>query len=169
MKGQSLIEVLIGFAVASVVITAITIAVIGSLNNAQRSRAQNTATQYAQQALELMRQFRNNDVDVFRSLAGISPQIKTYCFDVSCSTLSSTAGPPCGEQIGNNSCGDNLGVTGFTRELQLIPGSSYCLAPIPRSQSNNYYIQAESFVRWRDGQCSTGTYCHQTRLATCLN
>src|SRR3989344_4154383 len=122
MRGQSLLEVLLGFAIASIVIAAITIAVISSLNNAQRSRSQNTATGYAQQALEIMRQFRNNDVDAFREFGAAST--KTYCFASSCTRLSSTTGPPCGEKIGNSSCGDNLGIPGFIREVKVKTRSS---------------------------------------------
>ncbi len=168
MKGQSLIEVLLGFAVASIVITAIVVAVISSLNNAQRSRSQNTATQYSQQALEVMRQFRNNDVDTFRTFGAIGPSASTtYCFDVSCTKLSSISGPPCGEK--SASCGDNLGIPGFTREIQMTRGSTRCLAPIPRTQPDEYYVRVEAFTRWQDGQCSTGTYCHEARFFACLN
>lgn len=166
MKGQSLLEVLLGFAIAGIVIGAITIAVISSLNNAQVSRSQNTATGYAQQALETMRQFRNNDVDVFRTFGGISA--KTYCFAVSCTKLSSTAGPPCGVK-GFLSCGDNLGLPGFTREVKVRTRSSDCIPQPPLTQDRDYYVQVEAFVKWIDGQCPGTTYCHKTQLSTCLN
>ncbi|MBI2034147.1 MAG: hypothetical protein HYT11_00245 [Candidatus Levybacteria bacterium] len=169
-QGQSLVEVLLGFAIASVVITAMSITVIGSLNNAQRSRSQNTATQYAQQALESMRQFHNNDIDTFRTFGGIDVA-KSYCFASSCAKLSSVSGDPCGEKI-TSSCGDNLtGIVGFTREVSVTRSSTACFPkagePTPTPQN---YIRVEAFVRWTDGQCSgANPYCHETRLTTCMN
>lgn len=177
MKGQSLLEVLLGLALASIVIGAITITILSSLNNAQRSRDQNTATQFAQQGLEGMRQFRNNKEQQFRTFGNQSADGITYCFDLACTELSSTAGPPCGQapSMTAGSCGENLAAPRFSRVVRVkkspaLGVTDVCL-PIAtqRTQPTENYIQVESIVTWQDGQCPSGRYCHETRLTTCLN
>lgn len=55
-KGQSLIEVLIAFSVSIVIIAAAVLAILFALSNAQTSKNQNLATQYAQEGIEIVRQ-----------------------------------------------------------------------------------------------------------------
>lgn len=171
-RGQSLIEVLLGFAVASIVIAAITITVINSLSNAQQSSAQNTATQYAQDAIDKMRQFRNNDIVTFRTF-GTTGSNNKYCFASSCVKLSSVTDDPCGPPSGSpqHSCQDNINIPRFTRELRITIQSSPCFPTIAtsRTQADIYYTQVGTFVKWRDAQCPANQYCHEVRLFDCLN
>ncbi|MBI3069818.1 MAG: hypothetical protein HYY87_00750, partial [Candidatus Levybacteria bacterium] len=54
-KGQTLIEVLLALGTAVVVLSATVVAVLSALNNAQFSKNQSLATQYAQEGMEVMR------------------------------------------------------------------------------------------------------------------
>ncbi len=54
-KGQTLVEVIIALALATVAITALLTTVLSSLNNTEDSQSQNEATQYSQQGLEVLR------------------------------------------------------------------------------------------------------------------
>ncbi|MBI2195691.1 MAG: hypothetical protein HYU48_01445 [Candidatus Levybacteria bacterium] len=68
-KGQTLIEALIGLAVAVAIISAIVIAVISSLSNAQLTKNQNQANHYAQEGMEIVRQIRNSSWTSFTNLS----------------------------------------------------------------------------------------------------
>src|SRR5260221_11589392 len=91
--GQTLIEVLLSMAVATIIITAITFAVINSLKNSQFSKNQTLATQYTQQGLEIIRSMRYSNYAAYIGTSGI------YCLDDSaaCSLgVNNTSGGPCG-------------------------------------------------------------------------
>lgn len=59
--GQTLLEVVIALATAIVVISAMAVIVVSSLNNAQFSKNQNQATQYAQQGIEFLKNLSDTD------------------------------------------------------------------------------------------------------------
>src|SRR3989338_6084252 len=54
-SGQTLLEALVALATAVVIISAMTVTVLSSLNNAQFSKNQNQATLYAQQGIEFLK------------------------------------------------------------------------------------------------------------------
>ncbi len=69
-SGQSLIEVLIALGVAALIVAAIATSVLSGLNNAQYSKNQNLATQYAQEGMEIMRKIKNDNWATFDNLSG---------------------------------------------------------------------------------------------------
>jgi Tfp pilus assembly protein PilW len=115
-KGQTLIEVLVGLAAGVIVIGAITIVTINALNNAQFSENQNLATEYAQQAMENMRNMRDTDYGNFSLLSG------AYCMGKVCTNLNNTnlsVNPNdsycCTAPV--SGCGQNVGI--FVRTISL--------------------------------------------------
>ncbi|MBI2430426.1 MAG: hypothetical protein HYV39_00175 [Candidatus Levybacteria bacterium] len=105
-KGQTLIEILAAFGVAVVLVTAISIAVLSALSNAQFSKNQNLATQYAQEGMETVRRF-----------AALSPG--DYCLDKNSKNSSDL-------RLKGTGCGRNIdGI--FTREITIEENSSKCL------------------------------------------
>lgn len=73
-SGQTLLEALIALATAVVVITAMAVMVLTSLNNAQFSKNQNQATQYAQQGMEFLKNLAQSDWASFAAKTDVN-----YC------------------------------------------------------------------------------------------
>lgn len=156
-QGQTLIEVLVGLAAGVIVIGAITIATLNALNNAQFSENQNLATQYAQQAMEAVRNMRDTNYQNFSSLSG------TYCMGKSCTDLNSSnlntnpntnycwTAPASG-------CGQNVNI--FVRQIAFEQNASDC-------DGNTKVTVTAS---WNDSKCTTSsnTFCHSTTLASCF-
>ena len=83
-KGQSLVEALIALGVAVIVVSAMAVAAITSVNNADFSKYQNLATNYAQQGLEVMRQQAQSNWAFFASqvpLYSSGSSGETYCLN----------------------------------------------------------------------------------------
>lgn len=142
MKGQSLIEVLVALGIISTIIIAVATVVITSLNNTQLSKDQNLATKYAQEGLEITRSIRNRDFTAFSSLTG------TYCL------------PKNAENLGTSQSGCTIpNIDHFIRSIQIehTPGCGTNVSKIT------------AVVSWRDGKCTTNSYCHKSQLETCLS
>src|SRR3989344_1377006 len=103
-SGQALLEVLIALTTAVIIISAMTVIVITSLNNAQFSKHQNEATQYAQQGIEILKNQSQSDWSTFSSKNDIN-----YCLSQS-NDLTTRTGT-------GTSCGLNLGI--FSREVTI--------------------------------------------------
>lgn len=58
-RGQTLVEVVVAVAIATVVITALALASTNSIRNAQFSKNQSQATKFAQESLEHLRAYRD--------------------------------------------------------------------------------------------------------------
>lgn len=156
-KGQTLIEVLVGLASGVIVIGAITIATLSALNNAQFSENQNLATQYAQQAMEIVRNMRDTDYQNFSNLSG------GYCMGRSCTSLNNSnlntnpndtycwTSPASG-------CGQNIAI--FVRQVSFEQNSSSC--------DGNTKVTATA--SWNDSKCtsSSNTFCHNVALSSCF-
>jgi len=141
MKGQILIEVLVALAAAGVIITAITAVVTTSLSNAQYIRDQNSATNYAQQGMEVIREVRDSDISNFRSYNG------NYCLGKGQTSL------------GSNQSSCNSNVDNFARSV-VIEQSPGCAANIAKVTVT---------VSWSDGKCTNNANCHKIPLVTCLS
>ncbi len=139
MKGQSLIEVLVGLGIISVVVTALAAVVITSTGNAQFSKNQNLATHYSTEGMEIMRKIRDGDYAVFRNIAS-----GTYCLDKGSSNLS----PNC--NFGN--------VDNFRRQVTIT--HSGCAANVTRVIVT---------VGWQDSKCASANFCHKSELSSCLS
>ena len=162
-KGQSLVEALIALGVAAIVVSAMAVAAITSVNNADFSKYQNLATNYAQQGLEVLRQQAQSNWSLFTTqVPAYSPEFsgKTYCLDqtvpLQLSPLNSLgACDPTPNVIDN---GKNF----FLREVTLTQTASSDL-------TCHGSVLANVSVAWTDGKCgSVTTYCHNVTLQSCF-
>lgn len=159
-KGQTIIEILVALSVASLVVSAIIVAVISSLSGAQYTKNQNQATQYAQQGMEVARQLRDSSYQTFSSLTG------TYCLDLTCKLDGSA--PACSQ---SSPCAPNINGI-FVRQITFTQKSASCssngASPIP--DPSTYPALVQISVNWSDGKCpSTNLYCHSVILTDCLS
>lgn len=140
--GQSLIEALVALGAAVIVISAVVIAVISAQNNADFSKNQNLATQYAQQGMEILRQQSESSWTTFSAYSG------TYCLDEGSSTLTASGGA-CSVNINNF----------FVRSLTISQNNAGCSGG----------AKVSSVVAWGDGKCNASNlYCHNVTLDSCL-
>ena len=148
MKGQTLIEVLVALAVAALIISALSIAVLSSLNNAIFSKNQNLASQYAQEGMEIMRRLKNSEWTVFNAYT-----TGDYCLDGGSTSLRARQG---------DKCGQNIDI--FMREVFLEDTSSEC---------RNAYTSTKLKVSvyWSDGKCkdAVNPFCNKTEVVSCFN
>lgn len=140
--GQSLVEALVALGAAIVVISAVVVATITALNNADFSKNQNLATQYAQQAMEILRQQSETNWNSFSAYSG------KYCLSKGSSTLI-PAGATCPVNV------DNF----FIRTINIAQNNANCSGA----------AKVSVIVSWNDGKCnSSSSYCHNVTLDSCL-
>src|SRR3989339_2291227 len=153
-KGQTLIEALVSLSIAVIVIGAITIVVLSSLNNAIFTRNQNQATQYAQEGLEITKRIALSHTGEFLSTEGV------YCLDEDKTILDTPLFNP-----GSGMCGFNVGsgaVTNikntFSREIQIDHNDAEC------DGGSKVVVR----VQWSDNKCenTSGPFCHQVELSS---
>lgn len=148
-KGQSLVEALIALGAAVIIVSAIAVAVITSVNNTDFSKNQNLATQYAQQAMEILRSQSESDWQSFSAISS-----GTYCLNQSSTTLQS-ASLGCTANI-NDSNNNPF----FIRKVAIAQNDAACRGNTNISVS----------VSWKDGKCtsSSNAFCHTVKLDSCL-
>ncbi len=152
--GQTLIEAIAALGVGVVVVTAIVVVVISALNNAQFSKNQNLAAQYAQQGMEIMRQMRDSDWSSF-SLYGNG----SYCLDKDTTTLFVKDALPVNGCSHGGSNPQNVDV--FARRIDIEENSSDC---------SNSQTKVLVSVSWSDNKCTTSNlYCHKVDLVSCFS
>jgi hypothetical protein len=149
-KGQSLVEALIALGVATLIVSAMAIAIVTSVNSSDYSKYENLATHYAQQGIQILQQSQSDWAEFSKS-----------------------------DNIGSKCLGDNNLLTPgvncllspsptanlagfFIRQVSLVQGGdSSC--PEPAS------IHGKVSVLWGDGKCSSGNlYCHKVVLESCF-
>lgn len=169
MKGQTIIEVLIALTTAVIIVSAITIAVITSLRNAEYSKTQNAGTRYAQEGLEFVRFMRDSNYPVFKQFltATEADPTKVYCLGKDSTTLTENTVPnfPC---TSSSVTIDNI----FSRIISFEPASTDCapLAPSPSEAiPTNTGAQVTVSVAWTDAKCPSSTRCHQAKVVSCLS
>ncbi len=144
-KGQTLVESLIALAVAVVIVSAIVVSVISSLSNAQYTKNQNLANQYASQGMEVVRGIRNTSWDTISSYNG------DYCLPENQTTLIAKG----------TGCSPKQNVAGvFLREVNIDHNSPSC------DQTLGITVN----VSWSDGKCtdSSNSFCHVVSLVSCF-
>ncbi len=151
-SGQTLLEAVVALATAVVIISAMTVIVLSSLNNAQFSKNQNQATLYAQQGIEFLKNLSQSNWSTF-----FTYNLTNYC-------MPSDNSLP--QRVGG-SCGQNLGI--FSREVvinQYAAGNTNadCL-PISVARA-----KVTASVAWSDNKCTSATdvYCHKVKLISCV-
>jgi hypothetical protein len=138
-KGQTLIEAATALGVASIIIAAIAISILTSMDNATFSKNQNLATQYAQQGMDVLRQLSDSDWSTFNAYNG------DYCFPAG--SLILTAGPCTTANISST----------FLRKATIEKPGAGCTLE-----------KATISVSWADGKCTAGNYCHTVKLEACF-
>lgn len=143
MKGDTLIEVLVALGLITVVITALAGVVITSMGNTQFSKNQNTATQYAQEGMEIIRRIRDDNYVNFRNIASA-----TYCFDEGVMAL--PLPPNC----------TSANVSGsFLRKVTITQNG--CAVNV---------ANVTVTVSWQDSKCpAINAFCHASRLESCFS
>lgn len=138
-QGQTLIEATVAIAVASIVVGAIAMAIVTSMNNARFSQSQNLATQYAQQGMDMLRQESESYWAIFTGYpAG------TYCFGLGSLVLA----PDCNVA--------NINST-YLRKVIINKTSVDCSVE-----------KASVSVSWSDSKCASGEFCHTVSLDSCF-
>jgi type II secretory pathway pseudopilin PulG len=178
-KGQGLVEALIALGAAVVIISAITVAVITSVQNTDFSKYQNLATNYAQQGLAIVKQQSLLDWNNTATYGGTFP----FCLNQGATTL-----PP----LSSTSCQDINAGNMFIRQVdiqnKIVPGP-VCNGSNPSSCCNNFTSpccivgtavdcnatpqlcssRVTVTVKWTDGKCSANSpFCHNVKLDSCL-
>jgi len=143
MKGQSLIEVLVALGIIAIVVTTIASIITSSLGNTNYSKDLNAATKYAQDGLEITRAVRNSNYTTFASLSG------TFCLAQNATTLGAPQGSCATPNV------DSIYIRQI--DVEINPG---CGANVSKVTAT---------VKWKDGKCTGGTYCHQSELVSCLS
>lgn len=156
-EGQTLVEVLIAISVTVIIISSMTIAVITAISNADYSKNQNLATQFAQEGMEIVKQMQGSNYQTLSTLNG------RYCLAQTCSMLSTGSGS-CGVNSGGtgSNCSTNVNNNIFIRQVDILPAGS------PQSTCVNT-IQATVTVLWTDSKCNAGAYCHNEQIVSCFS
>jgi Tfp pilus assembly protein PilV len=173
-KGQTIIEVIVALTTAVVIVSAITIAVITALRNAEYSSAQNTATRYAQEGVEFLRFMRDSNFPQFKQLA--EANVNYYCLAKGATTLSI---PPPGE-LSTQQCTNSSVVIDdiYSRKIEFASNDAYCnplqpptaippATPIPTIANTSKKITVT--VSWTDGKCPNSSRCHSAKMVSCLS
>lgn len=158
-KGQTLIEALAALTIAIFIVSAITIAVINALSNAQYSKNQNMATQYAQEGIEIMRQKRDSNWNTFNGHNSGS-----YCLDKDSTTLAAKNGDIQGCASGTSTSGQN--VDPFAREIDIEKNSNECLIT-----GTTKATKVTVIVSWKDSKCTDplNIFCHESKQISCFS
>lgn len=144
-SGQTIIEATIALALIVVVLGAISISVIASLNNSTFLKNQTLAAKYGQSGMEYVKFIRNNDPRVFNSIAA-----GQHCLPA---TITSLSGLPC-------NASDIIDNT-FIRQLEIENSSPKCGSA----------KRVRVTVAWTSSKCSgsfPNNYCHKSDLESCL-
>lgn len=167
-NGQSLIEALVALGAATLIVSAIAIAVIASVNNSDSTKYQNLATTYAQQGLEIMSGQSKSDWTTFHGLGGsASPSSPiTYCFDQGKLSISSG-------DIPNGSCPANINIDAnnpsnkfFIRQVSITKDDPSCAGPSSPTAILGDHVLIS--VLWTDGKCANNTtFCHKVEVNSC--
>ena len=159
-NGQSLVEAMIALAALMMVLSAITIATIAGLSNVIFLRNQDLANKYAQDAIEYIRNIKENNttitVDTFSKQ--FTSLVNNYCMN-STNTLTAIG-------AGLTSCSTvNINNT-FIRNISISPdNNTYCPNPGPLKGT-----LVTVTVKWTSNKCPAASqFCHQVNLTTCFS
>lgn len=161
--GQTLIEVLIGLTAAALVMTAIATATLSSLSNSDFIRNQNLATNYAQQGMEIIKNFHKINYGNFSQLDG------TYCFADTCNEIDvNNTGSSCGKISIN--CSPVLNVNShFNRTIVVHTNDSESAKCADAGITTN--VKVDVIVAWNDQKCTdrNNLYCHNVTVSSCFS
>ena len=148
--GQSILEAMVALGLAVIIVSAITVAVITAVGNSDFSKNQNLATQYAQQAIDLLRQQSETDWATFSQEKGI------YCLSANSTNLDAN---------GQNNCDTSApaaNISNFFVRMVTITQ--------PQNTDCKNTTEVEVTVSWTDSKCTSvgNPFCHVVDLSSCL-
>lgn len=161
-KGQSLVEVVIGLALAILVLGALINAVITSLYNSNFAKSQAEATKLAQQIMEQVRIKRDTlGYSIFSSTYGSTSDNTGVCYKFTGSDLVSLGGGSCltavKQDLGSYAV---VSSTKFKHFIQFTKNPSLCTP-------NCSEIRVSVF--WADSNCPrSDSYCHKSEISSYL-
>lgn len=167
-SGQTMIEVVVAFGTAVLVLAAVSVAVLSALQNAQFSKNQKLAENYAIEGIEIARHKRDANYAEFLGYEG------NNCLDGD-GYWSSMPDGGC-EKFGNDI---------FVRQIEIIRDDDACkTAPTPPGTSGTI-AKVTAYVLWSDSKCTchgscagsvaseaeagNNLYCHKSEVSTCLS
>lgn len=144
-KGTVLVETLIALGTAVIIIAAITIMVVSALNNAQTAKTQDTATQSAQEGLEIVRNITKTNWTYFYSLNDV-----TYCLLPDSTEITTQGVEGCKSEASS-----------LVRSVRIEHDNT---------QDCSGASKVIVSVAWSDSDCPIGdTYCHSVPLESCFS
>lgn len=150
-SGQTLLEALIALGALVVILTAVSVSVLVSLNNSSFIKAQNQANKLTQQGIEYIReQISSNDqFAIYSALTG------TKCFnDVEAVPVISTT-----------NCNNTANIGVFIREVTFTSGD----CNIGGGSEFADGINSKVVVYWTSGKCSSSNiFCHKQEVESCF-
>jgi type II secretory pathway pseudopilin PulG len=146
--GQTIIEAVVALSVIMLILGAITVAVLTSLNSSEFIKSQSLAVKLAQQGMEKIRYMRNNDPVTFNAYAAVN---QAYCMPPDNSIIN----PQAQCTVVSDFSGSN-----FIREVVFGSSSADC----------SFGTKVTVRVYWSSGKCgSTNRYCHKSELISCFS
>lgn len=170
--GSTLIEAILAIAIVTIVLSAVVVAVVSSVNNSQSSTDRSFALDYAEEGLDYLRDLKGEDFAGFTTTYNLKTPLSSnyYCLSdddgaVPDSDLSvcATSGPGTG----------NVAEGKYLRKVFIHYNPPPAASPGGRDPLNNIKcagsgIFASSIVYWTDSKCKDGTYCRSVELNTCF-
>lgn len=159
-KGSSLIEAIVALGAIVVTIAAVSILTAVSASNTEYIKNQNTANKYAQAGMEFIKSMKdesygkliqNIPVGTSRCLTGDLPH---SVFDTDFSTK-----VPSGTCLGYGQSIDNQ-----YRRTVVLDNSTDCDVAGATLDSKRVTVN----VSWQSGKCSSGQFCHNVTLTSCI-
>lgn len=145
-KGQSLIEAVAALAVVTIVLTALTIAVLLGLRNSEFTRKETIATQYAQQGMEIIRNKRDVDWGTFNNYT-----------DAINGCLGS------GNTFTSFPCVDSQYITiGSMKFMRTVNFASNAGCGVGNKK-------VTVMVAWKDSKCPSGGFCKKASIVSCFS
>ncbi len=163
--GQTLLEILLAFSVAILVLSAVILGITTSLSNTQYTKNQGLANSYAQEGMAVVRKIRDSGWNNFKNLADNYTTNTRYCLGLNSVEL--------GDPTSALNCGQNVGI--FSREVKFDHNKSRngcCSDTSPSCSTGTAGSKTTVKVSWADSKCPSGTntsFCHSVELITCFS
>ncbi len=167
--GQTLLEILLAFSVAIMVMSAVIFGITTSLSNAQYTKNQNLANSYAQEGMTVVRKIRDSGWTTFSSYSSNT----TYCLGPNKTDLNKDSDKL---SLPNTNCWAQSPVPAggpFSREVVFDNNQSTnkcCSDNSSGCSTGTAGTKATVRVSWSDNKCPVGTpLCHSVEIITCFS
>ncbi len=150
-RGSTLIEAVVALGAVFMIVAALSIVIVNSINNSRYVKDQNLANKYAQQGMEFARKLASDDVNLFADYSGV------YAYDED--SLSLTPGESAIVNVGNS----------HIRNIDFRNDEEPCINTNDPSSPGLDLKKVTVTVSWSSGRCpSDERFCHQTIQVSCI-